>query len=150
MLSRLVISNSLRPHGLQPTRLLCLQNSPGKTTVVSCHFLLQGIFPTQGSNPGLLHCRRILYYLSHKGSRQSILAYDINLHIYVLLHSNCTCEYKAVLQFSFSESRKKEKKKHNPQPHSNVDRILVCFRSKSKIWRVNHLVLPFTEHGRRK
>ena len=34
---------------------------------VSCHFLLQGIFPTQGSNPGLLHCRQILYHLSHQG-----------------------------------------------------------------------------------
>ena len=35
---------------------------------VGCHFLLQGIFPTQGSNPGLLHCRQILYHLSHQGS----------------------------------------------------------------------------------
>ena len=34
--------------------------------------LLQGIFPTQGSNPGLLHCRQILYQLSHKGSRVKI------------------------------------------------------------------------------
>ena len=43
-------------------------NSPGKNTVVDRHSLLQGIFPTQGSNPGLLHCRQILYYLSHQGS----------------------------------------------------------------------------------
>ena len=35
---------------------------------MGCHFLLQGIFPTQGSNPGLLHCRQILYRLSYKGS----------------------------------------------------------------------------------
>ena len=34
--------------------------SPGKSTGVDCHFLLQGIFPTQGSNPGLLHCRQML------------------------------------------------------------------------------------------
>ena len=40
----------------------------GKNTRVGCHALLQGIFPTQGSNPGLLHCRWILYQLSHKGS----------------------------------------------------------------------------------
>ena len=39
---------------------------PGKDTGVGCHFLLQGIFPTQGSNPGLLHCRQILYWLSYK------------------------------------------------------------------------------------
>ena len=37
---------------------------------VGCHFLLQGIFPTQGSNPGLLHCRQMLYRLSHQGSLQ--------------------------------------------------------------------------------
>ena len=42
--------------------------SPGKNTGVSCHALLQGIFPTQGSNLGLLHCRQILYWLSHRGS----------------------------------------------------------------------------------
>ena len=40
-------------------------DSPGKNTRVGCHALLQGIFPTQGSNPGLLHCRWILYHLSH-------------------------------------------------------------------------------------
>ena len=43
-------------------------NSPGQNTGVGSHFLLQGIFPTQGSNPGLLHCRPILYQLSHRGS----------------------------------------------------------------------------------
>ena len=43
-------------------------DSPGKGTGVVCHFLLQGIFPTQGSKPGLPHCRQILYQLSHKRS----------------------------------------------------------------------------------
>ena len=42
--------------------------SPGKNTGVGCHALLQGIFPTQGLNPGLPHCRQILYHLSHQGS----------------------------------------------------------------------------------
>ena len=44
------------------------RNSPGKNTGVDCHALLQGIFPTQGLNPGLSHCRQILYYLNHPGS----------------------------------------------------------------------------------
>ena len=43
-------------------------DSPCKNTGVGCHALLQGIFPTQGSNPGLQHCRQILYCLSHRGS----------------------------------------------------------------------------------
>ena len=60
------MSNFLRPHGLQPARLLCPWDSPGKILQarVGCHFLLQRIFLTQGSNPDLLHCRQILYCLS--------------------------------------------------------------------------------------
>ena len=65
---RSVMSDSLPPHRLWPTRLLCPWDFPGKNTRVGCHFLLQGIFPTQGSNPGLLHCRQMLYPLSHQGS----------------------------------------------------------------------------------
>ena len=60
-----VVSNSLRPHGLSPTRLLSPWNFPGNSTGVGCHFLLQGIFPSQGSNPSLPHCRQMLYCLSH-------------------------------------------------------------------------------------
>ena len=47
-------------------------DSPGKNNGVGCLALLQGIFPTQGSNPGLPHCRRILYHLSHQGSPQDV------------------------------------------------------------------------------
>src|SRR5574337_1228739 len=60
LLSRSVVSDSVRPHRQQPTRLLCPWDFPGNSTGVDCHFLLQGIFPTQGSNPGLLHCRQTL------------------------------------------------------------------------------------------
>ena len=58
-----VMSNSLRFHGpYNPW------NSPGQNTGLGSLSLLQGIFPTQGSNSGLPHCRWILYQLSHKGS----------------------------------------------------------------------------------
>ena len=63
-----VMSNSLRPHGPQTARLLCPWDFPGKNTGVGSHSLLQGIFPTQGSSPGLLHYRQILYHLSHQRS----------------------------------------------------------------------------------
>ena len=53
----LVVSNSLQPHGLQPGRLLCPWDFPAKNIEVDCHFLLQGIFLTQGTNLCLLHCR---------------------------------------------------------------------------------------------
>src|SRR5574337_211106 len=46
----------------------CTRNSPGQNTGMGSLSILQEIFPTQGSNPGLPHCKRILYQLSHKGS----------------------------------------------------------------------------------
>ena len=61
--SHSVVSGSLRPYGLYS-----LWNSPGQNTRVSSHSLLQGIFPSQRSNPGLPHFRWILYLLSHRGS----------------------------------------------------------------------------------
>ena len=63
-----VVSDSLQPHRLQPARLPCPWNSPGKNTGVGCHFLLQGIFLTQGLNLGLPHCGQILYHLSQPSS----------------------------------------------------------------------------------
>ena len=61
------MSDSLQHHGRQPTRLLCPWDSPGKKTGVGGHSFLQGILPTQESNLGLLHCKQILYHLSHQG-----------------------------------------------------------------------------------
>ena len=58
-----VVSDSLWPHGVYHP-----WNSPGQNTRVASLSLLQGIFPTQRSNPGLWHCRWILYQLTHKGS----------------------------------------------------------------------------------
>ena len=52
----------------KPTRLFCPWDSPGKNTGVGCLSILQGIFLTQGSKPGLLHCRQILYHLRHQGN----------------------------------------------------------------------------------
>ena len=52
-----VVSNSATP-----------RNSPGQNTGLGSFSLLQRIFSTQGSNPGLLHCRQVLYYLSHQGN----------------------------------------------------------------------------------
>ena len=65
-----VVSNSLQPHGLYSP-----WNSPGQNTGVGSLSLLQGIFPTQGSNTGLLHCRWIFYQQSHKGSPLRVTHY---------------------------------------------------------------------------
>ena len=70
--SHSVMSDSLRPHGPYSP-----WNSPGKNTFQASRqeglSLLQGIFPTQGSNPGLLPCRQILYHLSHQESSQNTI-----------------------------------------------------------------------------
>ena len=64
-----LLSDSLWPHGLEATRLLCPWDFSNKNTGVDCHLFFQGIFLTQGLNLHimcLLHCRQILYLLSHR------------------------------------------------------------------------------------
>ena len=81
--SHSVVSDSLQPHVLYNQ-----WNSPGQNTGVGSLSLLQGIFPTQESNRGLLHCRRILYQLSYEGSPGKITGKtnwrSICLNIYIL------------------------------------------------------------------
>ena len=65
-------------------------DSPGKNTGMGCHALLQGIFPTQGLNPGLPHCRQILYHLSHWGSPRILewVAYSLPRGNFLTQESN--------------------------------------------------------------
>ena len=67
------MSNSLQQHGLQPSGLLCPWGFPGKTTGVGCYSFLLGIFPTQGLNPGLLHCRQSTYHSHFIGFIQEFI-----------------------------------------------------------------------------
>ena len=76
---------------MEPSRLLCPWDSLGKNTGVGCHFLLQGIFPIQELNPGLLHWRQILYQLSYKGSlhmdfikASGLFPVDSSSHLYTI------------------------------------------------------------------
>ena len=86
------------PHGLQSARLLCSWDPPGKNTRAGCHFLLQGIFPTQGSNPHLLH---FLHWqadslpLTHL---ESIYMYT-HMYMYVCITESlfCTLETSTIL-----------------------------------------------------
>ena len=73
--SHSVLSNSLQPH-----RLYSPWNSPGQNTGVGSLSLLQGIFPSQGSNSGLPHCRWIRYRLSHQGSPSLVLVLVKSIH----------------------------------------------------------------------
>ena len=68
VLSQSVVSDFATPWTAAYQAPLVHGDSPGKNTGVACHALLQGIFPTQGLNPGPPHCKRVLYQLSHHGS----------------------------------------------------------------------------------
>ena len=73
------MSDSVQPYELQPARLLCPWDSPGKNTGVGCYALLQGDLPTQGSNPCLLHCRQTLYHwATREAPGNNLLNYNKN------------------------------------------------------------------------
>ena len=72
-------------HGLSPTRILCSWGYPEKNTGMGFHSLLLGFFSTQGSNPGLLYCRWILYWLRHQGL--SVVGHHWNNFFFLFLIS---------------------------------------------------------------
>ena len=94
---RSVRSDSLQPHGLYSP-----WNSSGQNTGVGSRFLLQAIFPTQGLNPGLSHCRHILYQLSHQESPKSLNKCCLLLlyRLYLLVLREMIGSFK---EFSFSK-----------------------------------------------
>ena len=96
--SHSVVSSSLRSHGLYTT-----WNSLGQNTGVGGLSLLQEIFPTQGSNPGLPYCRQILYYLSHH--RSPLITMGLCL----------------IPAFSTGHNGYHQKKKKNPQTDAGED-----------------------------
>ena len=84
-----VVSNSLELQGLYSP-----WTSPGQNTGVGSLALLQGIFPTQESNPGLLYCRRILYQLSHKGSPSPPVISSVKAKLLVTQSCLTLCDSK--------------------------------------------------------
>ena len=92
-----VMSDSLAPHWLYLGRFHCPWNSPGKNIGVGSHSLLYKIFLTQGSNPGLPHCRQILYPLSHQGNPEyttgywSLLLYFLHSGDFLIILCCCCC-----------------------------------------------------------
>ena len=83
-----VMSDSSRPHGLQPTRLLCAEDVLSNNTGMACHFLTQGIFPIQGSNPRLLHGQADSLPLSHQGSLLLLAYLHYCFFLFISLFSN--------------------------------------------------------------
>ena len=84
------VSHSVMSDSVIPWTVACQAplNVPGKNTGVGSHSLLQGIFPTQGLNPGLPHCRQILYHLSHQGSPYVHMCVCIHIYMYIYIMSS--------------------------------------------------------------
>ena len=122
--SHLVVSASLQPYGLQPTRLLCPWDSLGKNTGVGSHFLLQGIFPTQGSHPCLLLGRWILYHLATREAQQ---LYEVGIFISIVQTR------KRRPQQSWDLSMGIELKRHAARDHPQVCLVkTLCFWPKTE------------------
>ena len=105
------------------------RNSPGKNTWVSCNDFLQGIFPTQGLNSGLLHCRRILYHLSYQGStvRNPVSQSVQSLSRAWLFVTPWTPAYQASLSITKSQSPPKPMSIESVMPsnHLTLCRLLL-------------------------
>ena len=93
-----ITSDSLWPQGLWPTRFLCPCNFPTKNTGVGCNFLLQGIFPTQGANPSLLHWQTDSLPLCFLGS----LCVCFHGHIHPYAVFRCTSQDKKWFLYSWT------------------------------------------------
>ena len=82
-------------------------DSPGKNTEVGCHVLLQGICPTEGRNPGLPHCRRLLYQLNHQGSHMYTF-FSLNSHKtlcnFLLLNTCYRGEHRGSMKLTYEQS----------------------------------------------
>ena len=101
------MSDSLLPHGLQPVRLFCPWGISRQEYWVGCLALFQEIVPTHGLNPGLLHCRQILYYLSHQGSPWLLQALNMHSILYNEFSQLCLsevfiCHWKNIFLFSLN------------------------------------------------
>ena len=94
---------TLRPHGLQPSRVLCPWDFPGKNTGVGCHALLQGIFQTQKSNPNL-SCigRHVLYHQRHLGSPRICVLNTYSLSCFTCFHFRLNGIYSLLFSIIYS------------------------------------------------
>ena len=125
--SHSVVSDSLQPYGLYSP-----WNSPGQNTRVGSRSLLQGIFPTQGSNSGLPHCRWILYQMSHQGSPRILdrIAYPF---------SRGSSWPRNWTRVSCTESRFFTRWATRESPGRQEDNIN-CYHRTQKIWKTKLLL----------
>ena len=126
-----------------PWTVACPWNSPGKNPGGACHALLQGIFPTQGSKPGLRHCRQILYHLGHQGNPNRMKFRAINQMEIPNSHflSQITCT-----QLTWGLPKRKMKKKQTKNRENLKKQTRILFFPTSQ--RILSLEKHFLHHWR--
>ena len=155
---------TLQTHGLYSP-----WNSPGQNTRVGCHSLLQGIFPTQGSNPGLPYCRWILHQLSHKGRLNNCILsicspplkmksfIYIKTHIQLFIAFICSSQkletnkmsynrwmIKQTVVYSHHGTLLSNEKEPTPNTCNNLDRSQRHYAEwKSQFQKVKYCMIPF-------
>ena len=104
-------------------------DSPGKNTLVGCRSLLQGIFLTQGSNPGVLQSRQILYSLSHQGSYKIQCSVQLSLSCVRLFVTPWTAACQASLSIANSQSLLKLMSIEAVMPSNHLSTSVIPFSS---------------------
>ena len=122
------MSGSLQPHGLWPTRLLCPRDSPGKNTGVGCHFLLQRIFLTQGSNSALLvFCIAGRFLTTESLVKPIITCYCCSVaQLCLTLCNPMDCSMPSFLSFTISRSLLKLRSIELVMPSSHLILCILC------------------------
>ena len=115
-------------------------NSPGQSTGVGSWYLLQGIFPTQGSNPGLLPCRQILYQLSHQGSPDIDMIYNSEA-----APSPSSKVLEGHLKEMMSELSQRLSRCEPSQGKSRTNSTITEFQAENTISNTGHNFLPSSE-----
>ena len=120
---------------------------PGRNTGVGCHFLLQGMFLTQGLNPGLLHCRQTPYHLSHQGSSISLWrkqTENIASSQIVAPYDRILCSYQQEHSYSFCTNMERVLRSVGREKARENMYISVCFCINSRgLYKELHAVVVF-------
>ena len=106
-------------YGPEPTRLLCPWDSPGKNTGVGCHALLQGIFPTQGLNSGLLHCRVFTIWATKEAQQRPQIFPRQVIKAMVVTNTSSPRSFSKAVPALFIPSSL-------PRPHNTVHPWILC------------------------
>ena len=132
MLSHSVVYVLLWHHGLLAARLLSLWNSPGKNGGLGCHFLLQGIFPTQVSNPHLLHC--LLLLLGKPFGKPTHIFGNLQMRNYRMTF------WRVKISFYLKKSTEAQENEASEPLHNTSNSVLRLWLQAKSVFKTNYFL----------